>query len=221
MTVKEAIAKALAGEQLDDAARDALKGFDLQAQLDAAAGAARRKAEGEAKKAEDALAALKAEFDEYRAANSPESRQTEVERLMKRVDRLEAEKKSAEEKVAASERAARVRSLAKDAGVTAARGVDPKSLDLLVDRLMGGVDLDDADAVKAAFDGFKGANAALIAAGTVGGAGVRGLPGAGAHGGQNPFSRKSFNLTAQLELAAKDPGLAKSLKDAAAAEDAK
>lgn len=218
MTIKEILAKVLAGEALDDAAKETLRGFDLQAQLDAAAGASRRKAEGEAKKAADALAALRAEFDAYKAENDPATRQTEVQKLMKRVDRLEAEKKSAEERLAASERTARVRGLAKEAGISAAKGVDPKALDLLVDHLMGGVDLDDADAVKAAFDGFKGANAALIAANTVGGVGVKGTPGAGALAGANPFSKRTFNLTAQLELAAKDPGLAKSLKDAAAAE---
>lgn len=218
MQLKDIIAKVLAGETLDDAHKEFLKGFDLQSQLDAAASASRKKAEGETKKAQDALAALQAQFDEFKTANDPANKQTEIQKLTARIDKLEKAKQAAEDKLAASERNSRVRELAKAAGINPAKGVDSKTIDLLVDNLMNGVDLDDADAVKTAFDGFKTANAALIAAGTIGGAGVKGTPGAGAFTGANPFSKKTFNVTKQIELAATNPELAKSLKDAAASE---
>ena len=80
------------------------------------------------------------------------------------------------------------------------------------------LDLDDADAVKAAFDGFKAANAAMIAAQTVGGAGQKGSGGASAFTGKNPFSKKSFNLTEQLQLKSTDPAKYAELKAAAEAE---
>lgn len=215
MQIKDILAKAARGEALTDDEKSFAGAFDLQAQLDAAAGASRKKAEAEAKKAGDALAKLQADFDAYKAANDPGAKQTEIQKLTARMEKLEAARKAAEERLAASERTARVRSLAKEAGVTAARGVAPKALDLLVDNLMSGVDLDDADAVKAAFDGFKADNAALIAANTVGGAGQKGAPSAGAFTGANPFSKKTFNLTDQIELAVKSPELARSLKAAA------
>lgn len=218
MQLKDIIAKVLAGETLDDAHKEFLKGFDLQSQLDAAASASRKKAEGETKKAQDALAALQAQFDEFKTANDPANKQTEIQKLTARIDKLEKAKQAAEDKLAASERNSRVRELAKAAGINPAKGVDSKTIDLLVDNLMNGVDLDDADAVKTAFDGFKTANAALIAAGTIGGAGAKGTPGAGAFTGANPFSKKTFNVTKQIELAATNPDLAKSLKDAAASE---
>jgi len=218
MTIKDIIAKVLAGDTLDDADKDQLKAFDLQKELDAAAGASRKKAEGEAAKAKEALAELQRQFDEFKSENDPANRQTEIQKLTARLERLEAAKKAAEDKLAASERNARVRALAKDAGIVGVRGVDSKTIDLLVDNLMRDVDLDDGDAVKAAFDGFKSSNAALISAGTVGGVGAKGRPGAGAFSGANPFSKKTFNLTAQCELAAKNPELARSLRAEAAGE---
>jgi len=218
MTIKDVIAKVLAGETLDEAAKETLKGFDLQAQLDAAASASRKKAEADANKYKDALAKLQGEFDDFKTANDPANKQTEIQKLTARLEKLETAKKAAEDKLAATERNAKVRALAKEAGIVGAKGVDSKTIDLLVDNLMSGVDLEDGDAVKAAFDGFKAANGALIAAGTVGGVGVKGTPGAGAYSGTNPFSKKTFNLTAQIEMAAKNPEMAAQMKAQAANE---
>lgn len=218
MHIKDILAKVLKGEALTDAEKEFVGSFDLQAQLDAAAGGARKKAEGEAKKAQDALKALQQEFDDFKAANDPGTKQTEIQKLTKRLEKLEADKKAAEDKLAASERNARVRALAKEAGIVAAKGVDSKTIDLLVDNLMGSVDLEDAEAVKTAFDGFKKSNAALIAASTIGGAGAKGTPGTGAYSGANPFSKKTLNITEQLKLKISNPEQAKALEAQAAQE---
>ena len=85
---------------------------------------------------------------------------------------------------------------------------------------MAKVDIDDADAVKAAFDGFKTANAGLIAANTVGGAGNKGTPASVAsYTGKNPFAKETFNLTEQLKLHIENPETASALE--AAAQDNK
>ena len=217
MELKDILAKIAKGETLTEEEKKFAGEFNLQNLLDSTASAARKKAEEATKAAKDALAKLQGDFDAFKEANDPDKGKTELAKLTARLEKLEAAKKAAEDKATALERTARVRSLAKEAGVNPAKGVDSKTIDLLVDHLMAEVDLDDADAVKAAFDGFKTANAGLIAANTVGGAGAKGTPGGG-FTGPNPFSKKTFNLTKQLELQATQPEVAKSLEESAAAE---
>ena len=132
MKLKEILAKVAKGEALADDEKSYLGSYDPQAELDSAAAAARKRADAEAKAAKDALAALQGEFDDYKAANDPAKGQGEIARLTKRLEKLEAERDAANAKSAALERASRIRSLAKDAGISAAKGVDPKSLDMLV-----------------------------------------------------------------------------------------
>lgn len=215
MEIKTIIAKVLKGEALSDAEKNALGSYDPQKDIDSAAAAARKAAEKEAKTHKDALAALQAEFDEFKANNDPAKNQDANAKLLKRIEKLEADKKAAEDKNAAMERTARVRSLAKEAGIVAAKGVDSGTIDILVDNLMANIDLDDADAVKTAFDGFKSANAAMIAAKTIGGAGLKGIPGADKYTGKNPFAKETFNFTEQLELKATNPELATALQQEA------
>ena len=215
MQIKDILAKIGKGETLNDEERAFAGSFDLQTQLDAAASSSRKRAEAAEKAAKDALAQLQAEFDDYKAENDPSKKLTEIQKLTTRIEKLEADKKAAEDKLAASERSARVRSLAKEAGIVAAKGIDTKTIDLLVDNLMSDVDLEDGDAVKAAFDGFKASNAGLIAAATVGGAGQKGTPGGASFTGPNPFAKETFNLTGQMELRAANPALAKQMQDAA------
>ncbi len=212
MDIKTILAKIVNGENLTDAEKEFVRKFDFQAQLDSAAAGARKKADGEAKAAKDALAALQAEFDAFKAEHDPSKGKTEIDKLLKRIEKLETDKKAAEDKTAKMERASKIRALAKDAGIVAAKGVDAATLDLLVDNLMAEVDLDDADAVKAAFDGFKDKNAGLIAAETVGGAGQKGKPGTGSFSGPNPFAKETYNLTKIIELKAENPELAASLE---------
>jgi len=217
MELKDILAKIAKGEALTDEEKRFAGEFNLQTVLDSAASAARKKAEAEAKAAKDALAKVQGDFDAFKEANDPDKGKSELAKLTARLEKLEAARKAAEDKASALERTARIRALAREAGVNPAKGVDSKTIDLLVDHLMAEVDLDDADAVKTAFDGFKAANAGLIAANTVGGAGIKGTPGGG-YTGPNPFSQKTFNLTKQLELQATQPEVAKSLEAAAAAE---
>ena len=212
MTLKDILAKIAKGDALNDDEKSFAGSFDFQVELDKAAAAARKAAEREAKAAKDALDALKVEFDDFRSQNDPAKAKDANAKLIARIEKLEAAKKAAEDKTAAMERTARVRSLAKEAGVNAAKGVDPKTIDLLVDNLMAGVDLDDADAVKSAFDTFKAANAGMIAAATVGGVGTKGVPGADKYAGRNPFAKDTFNLTEQLELRTANPELAAELQ---------
>lgn len=215
MQMKDILAKIGKGETLSDDERAFVGGFDLQTQLDAAASSSRKRAEAAEKAAKEALAQLQAEFDDFKAKNDPSTKLTEIQKLTTRLEKLEAAKKAAEDKLAASERTSLVRSLAKEAGIVAAKGVDSKTIDILVDNLMSGVDLEDGDAVKAAFDGFKASNAGLIAASTVGGAGQKGAPGGASFNGPNPFAKETFNLTGQMELRAANPALAKQMQDAA------
>lgn len=218
MKLTDILAKIAKGETLNDEEKSFVGSYDPQKDIDAAASAARKKAEKEAADAKTALEKLQGEFDTFKSEHDPAKGATELQKLTKRLEKLEADKKAAEDKAVALERNAKVRALAKEAGINPAKGVDSKTIDLLVDNLMKDVDLDDGDAVKAAFDGFKTSNAGLIAAGTIGGAGQKGTPGAGAYTGANPFSKKTFNLTKQIELRMENPEQADALKAAAEAE---
>jgi len=215
MKLTDILAKIAKGETLTDDEKTFVGSYNPQTDIDAAAAAARKKADADAKAAKDALAKLQGEFDDFKNANDPAKNQGETAKLLARIEKLEAAKKAAEDAKTAMERTSKVRALAKEAGITAAKGVDAATLDLLVDNLMGNVDLDDADAVKAAFDGFKGKNAGLIAADTTGGAGQRGAPGASAFTGPNPFAKETFNLTDQCKLIQSNPTQAKALAAAA------
>lgn len=206
MELKDILAKVACGNALSDDERAFVACYDPQAALDTAAAAARKRADVDARKAREDLARLQEAYDELKAASDPDKAKADTERLMHRIEKLEAARNAAEARTAALERTARVRSLAKEAGLVPARGVDPKTLDLLVDGLTAGLDLDDADAVKEAFDGFKAANGALIASGGIGGAGQRGASaGAFAQTVGNPFDQKSPNLTEQMRLAKERP----------------
>lgn len=219
MKLVEILAKIAKGETLNDEEKSFVGSYDPQKDIDAAASAARKKAEKEAADAKTALEKLQGEFDTFKAENDPAKGATELQKLTKRLEKLEADKKAAEDKAVALERNAKVRALAKEAGINPAKGVDSKTIDLLVDNLMKDVDLEDGDAVKAAFDGFKTSNAGLIAAGTISGAGQKGTPGAGAYTGANPFSKKTFNLSEQLKLRIENPEIAAQLEQAAASEN--
>lgn len=211
MTIKELLAKVAKGEALDEADKSFAGGYDPQKELDAAAGAARRKAEKDASEAREALEKANALIDELKAANDPQKAHDETAKLMARIEKLEAAKKAAEDSAAAMKRTATIRDLAKAAGINAAKGIDPRTIDLLVDNLMANVDIDDADAVKEAFDGFKTANAGLIAANTIGGTGVNTRPGTSTIGGKNPWAKDSFNLTEQMRLMKENPNEAAQL----------
>lgn len=211
MKLADILAKVLKGEALSDEEKKFVGDYDEQKTLDAAAANARKKAEKEAKDAKDALERLQGEFDEFKTANDPGKKQTELERALNRIAKLEKENADAKAQVAARDRTARIRALAKEAGINPAKGISSDTIDLLVDNLMAKVDIDDADAVKAAFDGFKSSNAGLIAADTVGGVGVKGTPGGSTHSGPNPFKPETANLSEQMNLLTNNPAEAQRL----------
>ena len=220
MKLADILAKVAKGDALTDEEKKFVGEYDEQKTLDTAAANARKKAEKEAKDAKDALEKLQGEFDEFKAQNDPAKKQTELDKALNRIAKLEKANADKDAKIAADARTARVRSLAKEAGISPAKGVSSDTIDLLVDNLMAKVDIDDADAVKAAFDGFKTANAGLIAANTVGGAGNKGTPASAAsYTGKNPFAKETFNLTEQLKLRIENPETASALE--AAAQDNK
>lgn len=215
MNIKDVIAKALKGEKLTEEEKTFAGSYDPQKDIDTAAGSARRKAEADAKTAKDALTALQAEFDAYKADNDPAKVRARIEELTRNAERIEAETRDIETHIAELTRQARIRSLAQDAHLAPAKDVDGATFDMLVDHIMKDVDLDDADAVKTAFDGFKTSNAGLIASQGVGGAGVRGTPGCSGFIPDNPFSKENFNLTRQLGLKEANPAMYNMCKSAA------
>lgn len=216
MKLADILAKVTKGESLTDDEKKFVAEYDEQKNLDTAAANARKKAEKEAKDAKDALERLQGEFDAYKTQNDPTQKQTELDKALQRIAKLEQANKDKDAKIAADARAARVRSLAKEAGINPAKGVSSDTIDLLVDNLMAKIDLDDADAVKTAFDGFKTANAGLIAANTVGGIGQKGQPvSVASYTGKNPFAKETFNLTEQLKLRIENPETATALEAAA------
>ena len=216
MKLADILAKVAKGEALNEEEKKFVTEYDEQKNLDAAAANARKKAEKEAKDAKEALEKLQGEFDDFKTQNDPSKKQTELDKALARIAKLEQANKDKEAQLAAQTRSAKIRSLAKEAGINPAKGVSSETIDLLVDNLLAKVDIEDADAVKTAFDGFKTANAGLIAANTVGGAGNKGTPaGPSAYTGKNPFLKESFNLTEQLKLRIENPETAAALEAAA------
>ena len=212
MNIKDILAKIAKGETLTDAEKEFLGKFDLQKELDAAASGARKKAEQERDKLKGDLAKLQQDFDAFKEENDPAKAQDATAKLLKRIEKLEKDKAESDAKALSMERTAKIGALAKAAGIVPAKGVDSKTIDVLVGNLLKDVkDLDDEDAVKALFDDFKANNAGLIAAETQGGVGQKGVPGKGGWTGANPFDPKTFNLTKQCELQATNPELAASL----------
>ena len=117
MKLVEILAKIAKGETLNDEEKSFVGSYDPQKDIDAAASAARKKAEKEAADAKTALEKLQGEFDTFKAENDPAKGATELQKLTKRLEKLEADKKAAEDKAVALERNAKVRALAKEAGM--------------------------------------------------------------------------------------------------------
>ena len=145
MKLADMLAKIAKGDALTDEEKKFIGEYDEQKTLDTAAANARKKAEKEAKDAKDALEKLQGEFDEFKSQNDPAKKQTELDKALARIAKLEQANQDKDAKIAADARTARVRSLAKEAGISPAKGVSSDTIDLLVDNLMAKVDIDDAD----------------------------------------------------------------------------
>lgn len=215
MKITDILAKAAKGEALTDEEKEFAGRYSPQGDIDAAAKAARKKAEAERDDLKTKLeeANSKLEDAEGKAGGNNDA----IAKLTKKLEAMEAKSKAAEEALAAKTRTDNLRGIAAKNGIKAAKGIATESLDILFGNAFKDVDLDDEDAVKAAVESFKSANGGMIDAGTIGGAGAKGRPG-GQFNGPNPFSKKTFNLTKQIELKVSNPEMAASLESAAAEE---
>lgn len=218
MTIKELMAKVAKGEKLTDDEMAFAGQYDPQKDIDAAAGAARKKAEQERdgfKAKVDELTARLAEAEKTGSASD-----ATIKKLQKDVaDLMKANKESAD-RLAAQARADAIRKAVSDARIVCAKGISQSLFDKAVSAAFEGVDMENADVVKATLDKFKGDNPAMIGAEGVGGVGTQGKPGASGIPAVNPFSKKSFNLTEGLKLMQTNPEAAKQLQEAAKAEAA-
>lgn len=218
MTIKELMAKIAKGETLSDEEKSFAGSYDPQKDIDSAASAARKKAEQERDGFKAKVEELTNQLAEAQKSGSASSEtikklQTDVASLMK------ANKESAE-KLAAQVRADAIRKAASEAKVVCAKGISQSLFDRAVSAAFDGVDMANADVVKATLDKFKKDNPALIGVDGVGGVGTQGIPGGSYLPAVNPFSKKTFNLTEGIKLMLSNPEVAKQLQEAASAEAA-
>ena len=218
MKIKEVLAKVLKGEALTDEEKQFVGKYDEQAIIDTAAASARKKAEQERD-------GFKAKVDELTKAlddakKSGAGSEDTIAKLQKDVANLLKANKESEAKIAAQARADAIRKAVGDAKMSAAKGISAALFDSAVDAAFKGVDMSNAEVVKATIDKFKADNPALITVDGHGGVGTQGDPNAGGYQGPNPFSKKSFNLTEGIKLMGSNPELAKSLQAEAAKESA-
>ena len=219
MKIKAILDKVLKGETLTDEEKKFLGEYDEQKLLDAAAGAARKKAEGERDQFKGKVDELTKALEE--AQKSGASQNDDLAKLNKRIADLEKANKESADKLAAQARTAAIQNAVREAKITCAKGISSALFDNAVSAAFSGIDMNNAEVVKSTLEKFKTDNPALIAVEGIGGPGQRGGPGgAGGYNKPNPFSKKSFNLTEACKLSQENPELAKSLKEAAAQETA-
>jgi len=217
MKIKDILAKVAKKENLTDDELKFLSEYDEQKLTDAAAANARKKAEQERDGFKAQVEKLTGELEEAKKAG--ENGNDTIAKLQKDVAALLKANKDSEAKIAAQARADAIRKAVGSAKMSAAKGISAALFDSAVDAAFNGVDMNDAEVVKATLEKFKADNPALIAVDGIGGVGQQGKPGsAEQYSGANPFSKKTFNLTKGIELMRENPELAKSLQEAAAKE---
>ncbi len=218
MTIKELMAKVAKGETLTDEEKAFAGQYDPQKDIDAAAGAARKKAEQERDGFKTKVEELTAQLAE--AQKSGTASDATIKKLQKDVaDLMKANKESAD-RLAAQARADAIRKAVSEAKIVCAKGISQSLFDNAVSAAFEGVDMTNADVVKATLDKFKGDNPAMIGVDGVGGVGTQGKPGGTGLPAVNPFSKKTFNLTEGIKLMQENPEAAKQLQEAAKAETA-
>ena len=219
MKIKAILDKVLKGETLTDEEKKFLGEYDEQKLLDAAASAARKKAEGERDQHKAKVDELTKALEE--AQRSGASQNDDLAKLNKRIADLEKANKESADKLAAQARTAAIQNAVREAKITCAKGISSALFDNAVSAAFSGIDMANAEVVKSTLEKFKTDNPALIAVDGIGGAGQKGKAGgAGGYDKPNPFSKKSFNLTEACKLSKENPELAKSLKEEAAQETA-
>ena len=217
MNIKDILVKLLKKEDLTDEEKAFIEKFDLQAELDRAAAAARKKSEADTKTAKSEAEALKSQIAELQKqldekGAEGDKAKTEFSKLLKKVEALEKKNAENEAKIAASERMDVIVELAKANGILPAKGISGSSLERLLDIAVGDTDVTDEDAMKAVFESFKAENPSMIAAAVKGGSGLKGDPNASKFTGvANPWKAESFNLTKQIEIMNAEPNTAKTM----------
>ena len=219
MKIEEIIAKMLKGEQITDDEKKFLSEFNLQKQLDASASAARKKAEQERDEFKSKVDELNGELEE--AKKSGQSSNDTIAKLQKDVASLIKSNEEGKAKLAAQARTDAIRKAVSDAKIVCAKGISQALFDNAISTAFNGVDVANAEVVKATLEAFKKDNPALIGVDGIGGAGQQGTPGVKSGlPDVNPFSKKSFNLTEGLKLMQTNPEAAKQLQAEAKAEAA-
>jgi len=216
MKIKAILEKVLKGETLTDDEKKVLAEYDEQKLLDAAASAARKKAEGERDTFKGKVDELTKALEE--AKKSGTSSSDVIAKLNQRLADLERANKESADKLAAQARTDAIRKAVSEAKIVCAKGISSGLFDSAVNSAFEGIDMTNADVVKATLEKFKTDNPAMISVEGIGGAGQQGKPGAGKWDKPNPFSKKSFSLTDGLELMQSNPELAKQLQSEAAKE---
>lgn len=217
MNIKDILAKLMKKEDLTDEEKAFVEKFDLQAELDRAAAAARKKSEADTKTAKSEAEALKSQIAELQKqledkGAEGDKAKTEFSKLLKKVEALEKKNAENEAKIAANERMDVIVELAKANGIQPAKGISGSSLERLLDIAVGDTDVTDEDAMKAVFESFKAENPSMIAAAVKGGSGLKGDPNASKFTGvANPWKADSFNLTKQIEIMNAEPNTAKTM----------
>lgn len=211
--MKNLIEKLLKGETLTADERAKLEGFDPEKAVNDAAAAARKKAEGERDAARTELETLKKSAEEGKKGS-----QTETQKLLARIEKLEKEKADADAKSAALERATAIEAIRAKSGLKFVDGIDPDLLKGIFSKQFDGIDdLADEAAVNDRLKSFREANKGLILSEQGGGTGRTGIPAGGIRTARNPWKKETFNLTEQISIAQTNPAEAERLKAEAAA----
>ena len=219
MKLKDILAKVVKGDALTDEEKKFIGDYDEQKVLDAAASAARKKAETERDALKGEVEKLTKDLEDAKTQGAAGN--DTIAKLQKDVAALMKSNKESQDKLAAQARTEAIRKAMGEAKVVCAKGISQALFDNAVSAAFNGVDMADADVVKATIDTFKRDNPAMISVDGIGGTGQKGQPGEpGKWTGDNPFSKKTFNLTKGIELMKSNPEQAKALQAEAARESA-
>ncbi len=219
MKLKDILAKVVKGDALTDEEKKFIGEYDEQKVLDAAASAARKKAEAERDALKGEVEKLTKDLEDAKTQGAAGN--DTIAKLQKDVAALMKSNKESQDKLAAQARTEAIRKAMGEAKVVCAKGISQALFDNAVSAAFNGVDMENADVVKATIDTFKRDNPAMISVDGIGGSGQKGQPGdPGKWTGPNPFSKKSFNLTEGIKLMQSNPDQAKALQAEAAKEAA-
>lgn len=219
MKLKDILAKVVKGDALTDEEKKFIGEYDEQKVLDAAASAARKKAETERDALKGEVEKLTKDLEDAKTQGAAGN--DTIAKLQKDVAALMKSNKESQDKLAAQARTEAIRKAMGEAKVVCAKGISQALFDNAVSAAFNGVDMANADVVKATIDTFKRDNPAMISVDGIGGSGQKGQPGEpGKWTGDNPFSKKTFNLTKGIELMKSNPEQAKALQAEAAKEAA-